>query len=136
MSSLPRVVVPDDWPAVLGSSPAMGRLREFAEVLYFDSLPGSVEGLVSRIGDAELVVNIRSSSRFTAEVFERCRRLRLISLWGTGTDHVDLAAARAHGVTVANTPAVAAASIAEHALALMLAVARRIPQQDAAVRGG
>jgi D-3-phosphoglycerate dehydrogenase len=60
----------------------------------------------------------------------------MLSLWGTGTDNVDLAAARARRVTVTNTPAVAADSIAEHCLALLLAVARRIPRADSDVRQG
>ena len=81
-------------------------------------------------------MNIRASSKFTERVFAACPRLRLISVWGTGTDHVDLAAAARHGVTVTNTPGVSAISIAEHALALLLAVARRIPQLDAATRRG
>ena len=66
----------------------------------------------------------------------RCPKLRLLSLWGTGTDNVDLAAATRRGVTVTNTPAVAADSIAEHSLALLLAVARRIPWADREVRQG
>jgi len=82
------------------------------------------------------VINIRSSSSFSAEVFQSCPRLRLVSVWGTGTDNVDLKAAAKHGVTITNTPAVSASSVAEHALTLMLAVARRIPAQDAAVRNG
>lgn len=136
MPNLPKLVVPDDWPNVLASSAGFAALHEIAKVEYYDSLPGSVEGLIERIRDAELVINIRSSSRFTADVFQQCPRLRMVSVWGTGTDHIDLAAAASHDVTVANTPAVSASSIAEQALTLMLAVARRIPQQDAAVRAG
>src|SRR5437016_3165563 len=120
---MPKVVVPDDCPSVLAASGGFQRLREFAQVFYFDTLPGSAEALVERIGDAEAVVNIRSSSKFTADVFARCPTLRVLSLWGTGTDNVDLAAAARHGVTVTNTPGVSAASVAEHGLALMLAVA-------------
>src|SRR3954454_24673843 len=52
--------------------------------------------------------------------------MKLLSLWGTGTDNVDLAAAARHGIAVTNTPGVSAASIAEHSLMLMLAVARRV----------
>src|SRR5689334_8013231 len=117
MSNLPKLVVPDDFPAVLASSPAFSRLRDIAEIGYFDSLPGSTERLIERIRDAELVVNIRSSSRFTAAVFESCPQLKMLSLWGTGTDNIDLQAAAAHEVTVTNTPAVSASSIAEHSLA-------------------
>src|SRR5437899_2137455 len=131
-----KVVVPDDWPAVLGASSALNKLRERAEVEYFDTLPGSEDRLIERIREADAVVNIRSSSRFTQNVFESCPRLKLLSLWGTGTDNVDLAAAERQGVTVTNTPGVSAASVAEHALALLLAVGRRIPAQDSAVREG
>src|SRR6185369_9701535 len=76
------------------------------------------------------------SSRFTARVFDACPRLRLLSVWGTGTDHIDLDAAARTGVTVTNTPGVSARSIAEHALALLFAVARRIPALDQATRDG
>ena len=81
-------------------------------------------------------LNIRSSSRFSDRVFDGCPRLRLLSVWGTGTDHVDLASAARHNVVVTNTPGVSAISIAEHTLALLLAVARRIPRMDAATRAG
>lgn len=132
----PLIVVPDDAPAVLGRSAALDRLRTIAEVRYFDSLPQSGTELVERIRDADIVVNIRSSCRFTSEVFEACPKLRLLSIWGTGTDNIDLPAAQDHGITVTNTPGVAASSVAEHALALLLAVAHRIVPQDSAVRAG
>ena len=134
--SVPRVVVPDDWPPVLASSAGFQRLQEGAEVRYFDTLPGAAQRLIERLRDADVVVNIRSSSSFTEEIFQSCPRLRLISVWGTGTDNVDLLAAKRHGVTVTNTPDVSAFSVAEHALALMLAVARTLPAQDAATRAG
>jgi phosphoglycerate dehydrogenase-like enzyme len=134
--SLPKLVVPDDWPPVLAASGGFGRLRELAEVQYFDTLPGSEERLLERIHDAEVVINIRASSKFMEEVFRHCPQLRLISLWGTGTDNIDLVAAERYGVTITNTPGVSAFSVAEHALALMLAGARGIPRQDAATREG
>jgi phosphoglycerate dehydrogenase-like enzyme len=133
---LPRVVVPDDWPPVLGANAGFGRLCEWADVQYFDTLPGSQGRLIERIRNADVVINIRASSKFTEEVFQHCSHLRLVSLWGTGTDNIDLPAAEKYGVTITNTPGVSAYSVAEHALALMLAVARRIPEQDAATRVG
>ena len=133
---MPTVHIPDDAPPVLRSSAVWPELAARAEVLYHDTLPGSEERLVERIRDAELVLNIRSSQKFTERVFAACRRLRLVSVWGTGTDHVDLGAAARQGVTVTNTPGVSAISIAEHTLALLLAVARRIPQIDRATRAG
>jgi D-3-phosphoglycerate dehydrogenase len=133
---LDPIVVPDDAPPVLGGSPSFARLSALGRVDYHATLPDSEDRLVERIRDAGIVVNIRSSCYFTDSVFTACPRLRLLSLWGTGTDNVDLAAAARHGVTVTNTPAVSAISIAEHALALTLAAARRIPRIDAQVRAG
>src|SRR5690348_215915 len=133
-SDMPRIVVPDDAPPVLGPSQAWQSFDGRESIVYFDSLPGTEDRLLERIDGAEVVINIRSSTRFTASVFERMPRLRLLSLWGTGTDNVDLAAAARHGVTVTNTPGVSATSIAEHSLALMLAVARGIPRLDAQTR--
>jgi D-3-phosphoglycerate dehydrogenase len=132
----PRIVVPDDYPPVLAPSQAYRNLTARAAIEYYDSLPGGEERLIERIREAEIVINIRSSCKFTARVFDACPRLRLLSLWGTGTDNVDLPAAAAHGVTVTNTPGVSAVSIAEHSLALMLAVARNVPRIDGEVRQG
>jgi phosphoglycerate dehydrogenase-like enzyme len=131
-----RIHIPDDAPPVLRPSAVWPELAARAELVYHDTLPGSESGLIERIADAEAVLNIRASSKFTGRVMAACPRLRLISVWGTGTDHVDLAAAARRGIVVRNTPGVSAVSIAEHALALLLAVARRIPQADAATRRG
>jgi D-3-phosphoglycerate dehydrogenase len=133
---MPAIVIPDDYPVVLASSAAYQDLLRKTPVVYYDTLPGAEDTLIERIREAEVVINIRSSSKFTARVFESCPKLKLLSLWGTGTDNVDLAAAEKHGVTVTNTPGVAAVSIAEHALALLFAVARRLPVTDARVRQG
>jgi D-3-phosphoglycerate dehydrogenase len=133
---MPLISIPDDSPAVLATSSVFPALQSRAELDYYDTLPGTEEVLIERIGAAETVLNIRSSSRFTARVFTACPRLLLLSVWGTGTDHVDLPSAARHGVTVTNTPGVSARSIAEHALALLFAVARRIPEMDAATRLG
>src|SRR5436190_662591 len=120
------IVIPDDYPVIMAASAAYRRFAEATPVSYYDTLPGSEAGLVERIRDFEVVINIRSSCKFTASVFAACPRMKLLSLWGTGTDNVDLAAAARHGVTVVNTPGVSAPSIAEHALMLTLAVARRV----------
>ena len=132
----PKIVVPDDYPPVLGPSAAFRTLLDRAEVDYHDSLPASSGILLERIGETESVINIRSSVGFGAEVFRACPKLRVLSLWGTGTDHVDLGAARDYRVTVTNTPGVSAVAMAEHTLALMLAVARDIPRIDRKTRKG
>src|ERR1035441_226795 len=129
------ICIPDDAPAVLRASAVWAELAAHA-IDYHDSLPGSEEGLTERIANAEVVLNIRASSKFNERIFAACPRLRLLSVWGTGTDHVDLAAAGRRVVTGCKARGVPAVSIAEHALALLRAGARHIPQLDAATRGG
>lgn len=133
---MPRICIPDDYPPVLAPSAVFPALQSRAQLDYYDTLPGTEDALIARIADAEAALNIRSSSFFTERVFAACPQLRLVSIWGTGTDHVDLASAARHNVAVANTPGVSARSIAEHTLALLFAVARRIPHMDAATRRG
>jgi D-3-phosphoglycerate dehydrogenase / 2-oxoglutarate reductase len=132
-----RIVVPDDFPAVLTATPAARRLETLGDVTVYTERGADLEAeLIRRVRDADVVVNIRAHARFTTSVLAACDRLRLISVWGTGTDHIDLAACRARGVTVAHTPGVNAHAVAEHTMALMLAVTRRIPSFAAAVRAG
>src|SRR5215471_11006581 len=126
---MPRIVIPDDEPAVMSPSLAFRRLAGH-DVRTYPTRPSSPAELVSRIGDSEIIINIRASSRFTAEVLEQCPTLRLVSIWGTGTDNVDLAAARRLGIRVTNTPDVSAIAVAEHTLALIMAVAKRMVQVD------
>ena len=129
------IVIPDDAPPVMSLSEAFGRLRDREHRVY-TTLPADARELIERIGEADAVINIRASTRFTAMVLGECPRLRLISIWGTGTDHVDLGAARARGVTVTNTPAVSAVAVAEHTISLIFAVAKETVNVDRAVRGG
>ena len=130
---MPRIVIPDDEPAVMSPSMAFRNLAGH-DVRTYPTRPSGPAELIDRIRDSEIVINIRSTSRFTAEVLQTCPALRLISIWGTGTDNVDLAAAHAQGVRVTNTPGVSAVAVAEHTLALMMAVAKRTVQVDREVR--
>ena len=126
-----KIVVPDDFPAAFTGSSAEPRLRGLGDVAVHTERGADQEAeLIRRIGEAEVVVNIRAHARFTDRVLAACPRLRLISIWGTGTDNVDLAACQARGVAVTNTPGVNAHAVAEHTLALMLAITRRIPAMD------
>lgn len=131
------IVVPDDFPSVFEGSAAHERARALGETRVYTERGAEDETeLARRIGNAAVAVNIRSYARFTEAVFRACPGLKMISIWGTGTDNIDLAAAARHGVTVCNTPAVNAYAVAEHTIALMLAVARKIPRIDREMRGG
>jgi phosphoglycerate dehydrogenase-like enzyme len=131
------IVVPDDFPSVFEGSAAHERARALGETRVYTERGAEDEAeLARRIGNAAVAFNIRAYARFTEAVFRACPGLKIISIWGTGTDNIDLVAAARHGVTVCNTPAVNAYAVAEHTIALMLAVARKIPRIDREMRGG
>jgi D-3-phosphoglycerate dehydrogenase len=79
---------------------------------------------------------VRSAVQVTKEVLAQAPNLRVIGRAGVGIDNVDLDAATAAGVLVMNTPGGNAVSVAEHTLALMLAMARYIPQATASTKSG
>ena len=79
---------------------------------------------------------VRSAVQVTREVLAKAPKLRVIGRAGVGVDNVDLDAATAAGVLVMNTPGGNAVSVAEHTLALMLAMARYIPQATASTKVG
>jgi len=130
------IVVPDDNPPAMADTPALERLRRIGEVRMYDSDATDPTVLTDRLRDAEVAVNIRGRTRFTADVLQACPKLRLISIWGTGTDNVDLKAAAACGISVTNTPGANAIAVAEHTVALMLAVVKQLAPADQAIRQG
>ncbi len=130
------IVVPDDHPPAMAGTPALERLRRVGEVQIYDSDATDPMVLRERLCDAEVAVNIRGRTRFTAEVLAGCPKLRLISIWGTGTDNVDLRAAASRGITVTNTPGANAIAVAEHTMALLLAAVKRLAPADQAIRQG
>ncbi len=132
-----RIVIPDDSPAVISGTPALEKITSAGDVTVYTTPPASKEALLERILGAHTVVNIRAYCKFPRDVLEAMSdSTRHLAIWGTGTDNVDLKAAAALGIVVSNTPNTATDAIAEHALALLLAVARRIPQVDATVKRG
>ncbi len=79
---------------------------------------------------------VRSRTKVTADLIESAARLKVVGRAGTGVDNIDVEAASARGVLVMNTPGANAMAAAEHALALMLALARHVPQATDSMRHG
>lgn len=79
---------------------------------------------------------IRSGTRVTAEMIEAGKQLKIIGRAGVGVDNVDVAAATRHGVLVVNSPEGNTIAAAEHALAMMLSLARHIPEANQSVKAG
>src|SRR4029077_20700475 len=78
---------------------------------------------------------VRSQTRVTAEILNAGVKLRVVGRAGVGVDNVDVETATRRGIVVLNAPGGNTVSTAEHAFSLLLAVARKIPQADANVRG-
>ncbi len=95
----------------------------------------SKEDLLAIVGRYDAVV-VRSQTTIDAAVFDAASNLKVVARAGVGLDNVDIDAATRQGVIVCNAPQSNVISAAEHTLALLLALARNIPQADAALRAG
>ena len=91
--------------------------------------------LAERIGEYDGIL-IRSATKMTAELIERADRLRVIGRAGVGVDNVDVPAATKRGIVVANAPESNVVTAAEHTMALLLAMARNIPQAYVSLTAG
>jgi D-3-phosphoglycerate dehydrogenase len=97
------------------------------------SMSGNDPRVMGALADADFLVVL---GKVSAGMIRPARRLRLIQMQGAGYEQVDLHAAAAQGIPVATAGGANAGSVAEHAVALMLSVLRRIPAADAAARNG
>lgn len=95
----------------------------------------SAEELADRIGGYDGIL-IRSATKLTADLIGRGTRLRVIGRAGVGVDNVDVPAATQRGIVVANAPESNVVTAAEHTMALLLALARNIPQAHSALVDG
>ena len=91
--------------------------------------------LLSAVAGADALL-VRSATKVDAEVFAATTRLKVVARAGVGLDNVEVPAATARGVLVVNAPTSNIVSAAEHAVALLLAVARRVPAADASLQAG
>ena len=107
-----------------------------AEGWSVDARPGRApEQLATDVADAEAIV-VRSATKVTAPLIQAAPKLRAVARAGTGVDNVDVPAASARGIVVMNAPCANSISVAELAVALMLALARHVPAADAAMKQG
>src|SRR3954454_7791467 len=104
--------------------------------LTIDYKPGLSEAdLAAAITTADALV-IRSGSKVTARVLEGAKKLKVIGRAGIGVDNVDVEAASKRGVVVMNTPTGNAVTTAEHALTLLMSIARMVPLASASMKAG
>lgn len=91
--------------------------------------------LAERIGEYDAIL-IRSGTKLTADLIERADRLKVIGRAGTGVDNVDVEAATRRGIVVANAPESNSVAAAEHTMALILALFRKVPQAHKSLAAG
>ena len=112
------------------------KMFEDAEGIDVDVNTGlSADELKAIIGDYDGLV-IRSATKVTQDVLEAATRLKVVGRAGIGLDNVDIPAATKRGVVVMNTPEGNVVTTAEHAIAMMLALSRNIPQGTATLKDG
>src|SRR5579863_7755911 len=101
----------------------------------WEVLLSTAASLPSEIANADGLI-VRSATKANAALIEKAPKLRVIGRAGVGVDNVDVEAATRRGVLVMNTPGGNAVSVAEHTFALMLALARAVPQANASTQAG
>jgi D-3-phosphoglycerate dehydrogenase / 2-oxoglutarate reductase len=105
------------------------------EVDFQPALGKDKEKLAELIGNYDGLA-IRSATKVSAKILEKAKNLKVIGRAGIGVDNVDIPAATARGIIVMNTPFGNSITTAEHAISLMLALARQIPEADTSTRAG
>jgi len=108
-------------------------LRNFAQVDVKTKL--KPEELIAIIGNYDALI-VRSQTQVSAEVIESGKKLKVIGRAGVGIDNIDVDAASRRGITVVNAPTGNTVSAAEHTIALMLALARHIPEANSQLKSG
>ena len=105
------------------------------DVTFDPTLGKDKDKLAAMIGDYDGLA-IRSASKATAKLLESATKLKVIGRAGIGVDNVDIPAATAKGIIVMNTPFGNSITTAEHAIAMMMALARQLPEADASTQAG
>lgn len=131
-----KFVVPGDFPPQIQGSPHLKRLEPYGEVDLHLDRPQSMEQQMQRVEGAHVILNTRGAIKWFAPALQALPDLRLIATCSIGVDSIDVEAARACGVAVANQPGRTAPVVAEHIIALMFAVAKRTAFQTSELKAG
>ena len=108
-------------------------LKEVAEVVVDTSV--TQEELINKIKDFDAII-VRSRTKVTRAVIENAEKLKIIARAGVGVDNVDMEAATEKGIMVVNAPESTSVTVAEHAMGLIMALARKISIADKSVKEG
>ena len=110
---------------------ALQLLKGKAEVVILDDI--TEQAIVNEVHDAFAII-LRSRAKITPRIIQAAPKLKIISRTGAGYDNIDVEAATQHGVMVCNLPGINSVPVAEHTIALMLALVKQISKMDDYVR--
>ena len=130
MEEIKKILISD--PLSNSGLEILGKAKGLSYDIKTGLPPAELKSLISGY-DAIL---IRSETKLKAEIIEAADRLKVIGRAGIGLDNVDLPAATKKGILVMNTPQENAIAAAEHTIALMFSISRRIPQATASMKAG
>ena len=138
MSDAQRVifVVPGDDPPQIQGSPHLDRLRPHGDVVVHTDRPATMEEQLERVADAHVIINTRGTVKWYEDALRSLPKLRMIATCSIGTDMIDLGTTSEIGIVVSNQPGRTAGVVAEHAIGLMFAVAKRAHFQTAELKAG
>lgn len=122
-----RVVIAEDYES------AVDRFADIADVIRLSSCDAAT--LTDALGGADALL-VRTYAKVTDQILSAAPKLKVIGRGGVGLDNIDLDSARRRGIVVVHTPAAATQSAAEHTVGLMLALERRLIENDRATRDG
>jgi D-3-phosphoglycerate dehydrogenase / 2-oxoglutarate reductase len=128
---MPKVLISDAL-----SPAAVAIFKDRGVEVDFQPSLGKDKDKLAEVIDGFDGLAIRSATKVTPKILERARNLKVIGRAGIGVDNVDIPAATARGIIVMNTPFGNSITTAEHAITLMLSLARQIPEADASTRAG
>lgn len=129
-----KVTVLDDYQRAIAPTKAIDRLRKRAEVQILSEKLATEAAVVDALKGSQAIIPIRERTKFSAALLKKLSDLEFISQTGNHAYHVDMEAATARGIVVSLAPG--GNSTTELTFGLMLAVMRRIPQSDRAMRRG
>ena len=129
-------VVPGDDPPQIQGSPHLERLRPHGEVVLYTDRPPTMEEQIRRVRDANVIINSRGVVKWPGDALRKLPKLRMIATCSIGTDMIDLEAASELGIVVSNQPGRIAGVVAEHAIGLMFAAAKRAAFQTSELKAG
>lgn len=111
------------------------KIPEFSSICCLESDPITLEN-VSSYADVAEVISVFIGSHLNAELLSKLPNLKLIATRSTGYDHIDIEYCKTHNIIVTNVPNYGENTVAEHAMALILSLAKRIPESIDRVKGG